>query len=166
MDNAWIAVLGTLAGVAITATSSLFGIWLTGRNQRLTAEQQLRSAAAERLRNERRSICIDYLTAYSNFREAILSAHQRHLETNAIGARTPKPVEYAPDAAAEFSRAHHALQITFGEPIADLERKCNVDIWNLGDNYSAEGEEFDRMWSAARSSRLELHRAMRADLQS
>jgi hypothetical protein len=80
-------------------------------------------------------------------------ARQQHLDTNPTGNRTPKPVEYAPEAAAEYSRAHHALQITFDNPIADLEQRCNIDIWNLGDNFSAEGEDFDRMWSVARSSR-------------
>lgn len=165
MDNALVAVLGTLAGVAITATSSLAGSWLTSRNQRIATQQQFKNTIAEKLRNERRSTCIEYLTAYSNFREEILAAHQQSLHANSTGARMPKPVEYAPDVAREYSRAHHAMQITFDNPIADLEWRCNTDIWNLGDNFSAEGDEFDRMWSVARASRLELHRAMRANLQ-
>jgi hypothetical protein len=166
MDNAMLAVIGTLAGVVTTAVFSLIGIWLTSQNQRMTAEQQFKNSTIDKLRGERRSACIEYLSAYSNFREALLSAHQQRLAMSTTSTRTPKPVEYAPEAAAQFSRAHHTLQITFDNPITDLARRCTRDIWELADNFSAETNNFDRMWSVARSSRRELQDAMRANLYS
>jgi hypothetical protein len=112
-------------------------------------------------REERREACIEFLTAYSGLREAILAEHER------TGPRPPgrlKPVEYAPEAAARFNRAHHTLHIAFGDPVARLEGAANVDIWLLCDDVHAAPAEFDRMWAGARASRVRLHEAMRETL--
>lgn len=165
MDSALLAVLGTLGGVAITAFSSIVGIWITTKNQRIAAERQLEVATFAKLRDERRAACVDYLTTYSSFREAVLAKHREHAATPS-GATSPtlKPVEYARVAAADYQRAHHALQITFGDPIGQLEEAANVDLWNLGDGYSASAAEFDRMWAEARKSRTRLYEAIRDNL--
>ena len=77
MDPAWIAVIGTLGGVIVTATSAVAVAGLTTRNQRHTLDRQRDHELAERRRAERRETFIDYLAAYSELREKILALHEQ-----------------------------------------------------------------------------------------
>jgi len=71
MDPAWIAVIGTLGGVAVTAISAVTVASLTTRSQRLTLDRQRDHELAEHRRAERRETFIEYLAAYSELREKV-----------------------------------------------------------------------------------------------
>ena len=105
MDPAWIAVIGTLGGVVVTATSAVAVASLTTRSQRLTLDRQRDHDLAEHRRAERRETFIDYLAAYSELREKILALHEQP------PPRTAPLAEQFPTEVARFSRAYQALRI-------------------------------------------------------
>ena len=93
-------------------------------------ERQLLHAVSERLRTERRTTFVDYLSAYSDLREKInASAGNRpietatHCPTRARGAkrarRASRVDEYAAEEAARFSRAYHTLRITGNDAVGE-----------------------------------------------
>jgi hypothetical protein len=77
MNSAWIAVIGTLGGVVVTALSAVLVAWLTTRSQHLTLDRQRDHDIAEHRRAERREIFIEYLAAYSELREKVLAMHEQ-----------------------------------------------------------------------------------------
>jgi hypothetical protein len=77
MNPAWIAVIGTLGGVVVTALSAVMVAWLITRSQRFTLDRQRDHDIAEHRRAERREIFIEYLAAYSELREKILAMHEQ-----------------------------------------------------------------------------------------
>lgn len=177
MDPTTLAVVGTLSGVSITAIAALLGNLLSARQQRATTERQLVHAVCERLRTERRTTFVDYLSAYSDLREKInASAWNRPIETATplphpahaapSGRRRASRVdEYAAEEAARFSRAYHTLRITGNDAVGEAAHRCTSDLWVLAD-LAAIGDrgEFEEGWQTAQRSRRALREAMRAEL--
>ena len=64
MNTAWIVVIGTLSGVAVTAVTGLIGARLTINSQRDQARAQRNHEARNKLRDERRAAFVAYLSAY------------------------------------------------------------------------------------------------------
>src|SRR5215472_3278809 len=73
MSDSWIAVIGTLGGVAVTALAGLVTAVVVGRQQRAAIEIQFRHETGRRIREERRTIFVEYLTAFDS---ALGKAHQ------------------------------------------------------------------------------------------
>lgn len=176
MDPATLAVVGTLSGVVITAVAALLGNLLAARHQRATTERQLLHAVSERLRTERRTTFVDYLSTYSDLREKInastgsrpdeTAAALPHPAQGASGRRRASRVdEYAAEEAARFSRAYHTLRITGNNAVGEAAHRCTSDLWVLAD-LAATGDpgEFEEGWQTAQRSRRDLREAMRAEL--
>lgn len=127
MDPAWIAVIGTLGGVIVTATSAIAVASLTTRSQRLTLDRQRDHDLAEHRRTERRETFIDYLAAYSELRQKILTLHEQ-----------PPPhighlAEQFPTEVARFSRAYQALRIFSNPATGQAAHDCSSHLWSLAD---------------------------------
>jgi gas vesicle protein len=59
MNTAWIAVIGTLGGVAVTAAAGLLTAMVTGRQQQATLERQFQQQTNSKVREERRAIFVE-----------------------------------------------------------------------------------------------------------
>lgn len=165
MDSALLAVIGTLSGVVITAAVGLVGTILSGRNQRLSFALQLAAARSDQLRNERRAAYIEFLTAFGELRECVLTKHRANLRdgrTNTAAAL--KPADYAPAEAAQFIRVCHLLRVSCSDAISGQAQACADQLWYLGDNYYISSTEFDALYEQTRASRRSLEKAMRDDL--
>lgn len=168
MDGAWIAVIGTLGGVAVSASSALLGSLLTARHQRATADRQITVTTGERLRTEKRTTFVDYLVAYSDLRERILALARRADDE----IDTPQPPtgrghidDFAPEEAARFSRAYHTLQITANQKTGNAANRCTDQLWNLADAaVSGDQTTFAQEKAAGKQLRHELRSAMREEL--
>lgn len=127
MDPSWIAVIGTLGGVIVTATSAVAVAGLTTRNQRVTLDRQRDHELAEHRRAERRETFIDYLAAYSELREKILALHEQP------PPRTAPLAEQFPAEVARFSRAYQALRIFSNRATGQAAHDCSSHLWDLAD---------------------------------
>jgi hypothetical protein len=170
VDQAWIAVIGTVSGVAVTATSSLLTSMLTARHQRTIAERQLAEADSERTRAEVRESFIEYLGAYSALRDQILVLHhqQRTGEPDTpAGANRISLIEaFAPEESTRFNRAHHTIQITAGEATCAAANTTSSQLWDLAQAAEERDQDlYSRELAAGVALRRRLHAAMRAELQ-
>lgn len=170
MDPAWIAVIGTVSGVVVTAASSLLTSMLTGRHQRTIAERQLAEADSERTRAEVRESFIEYLGAYSALRDQILVLHhqQRTGERDTPdGANRISLIEaFAPEESTRFNRAHHTIQITAGDATCEVAGTTSSQLWDLAQAAEESDQElYSRELAAGVALRRRLHEAMRAELQ-
>lgn len=171
MDPAWIAVIGTVSGVAVTAASSLLTSMLTARHQRAIAERQLTEADSERTRAEVRESFIEYLGAYSALRDQILVLHHQQQLTGApdtpSGAYRISLIEaFAPEGSIRFNRAHHTIQITAGAATCEVASTTSSQLWDLAQAAEErDRERYSRELAAGVALRRRLHEAMRAELQ-
>ncbi|WP_459546256.1 hypothetical protein [Nocardia sp. X0981] len=172
MDPAWIAVIGTVSGVAVTAASSLLTSMLTARHQRAIAERQLTEADSERTRAEVRESFIEYLGAYSALRDQILVLlhHQQQLtgapDTPAGAYRISLIEAFAPEESTRFNRAHHTIQIAAGAATCEVASTTSSQLWDLAQAAEERGRErYSRELAAGVALRRRLHEAMRAELQ-
>ena len=161
MDAAWIAVIGTLARVTITATTSIVASILTARYQRETSERQLAINADERLRKEVRESFVDYFATYNDLRDRIIVLRQQIDRDRATGQEMGQRTieEFAASESARFSRAYHTLRISASTATGDAAHRATAQLWALA--RAAElgnSESFDRIWSESPPLRPELHR--------
>jgi hypothetical protein len=170
VDPAWIAVIGTVSGVAVTATSSLLTSMLTGRHQRTITERQLAEADSERTRAEVRESFIEYLGAYSALRDQILVLHHQQNngapDTSAGAARISLIEAFAPEESTRFNRAHHTIQITAGEATCAAANTASSQLWDLAQAAEERNQDlYSRELAAGVALRRKLHEAMRTELQ-
>src|SRR4051812_12546993 len=125
MDPAWIAVIGTLGGVIVTATSAVAVASLTTRSQRLTLDRQRDHDLSEHRRAERRETFIDYPAAYSELRQKILALNEQP-PPHAAHLAEQFPVEVA-----RFSRAYQALRIFSNPTTGQAAHDCSSHLWSL-----------------------------------
>jgi hypothetical protein len=127
MNPAWIAVIGTLGGVVVTSASGIIVGWLTLRGQRHNTERQRTHEIDEHRRAERRETFVEYLAAYSELREKVLTLHQQSRPLDAPLA------EIYPNEVARFSRAYQALRIFCAPPTGEAAHDCSSHLWDLAD---------------------------------
>lgn len=163
MSDAWIAVIGTLGGVVVTAGVSLLAVVIAGRHQRDHFERTSARESAHARRQELRSVYADYMSAYSTMRDrVVVLAEQRAIEAEA----NPGSIEaFAPDESAELSRAYHTLRIVAPDETGAAARETTAYLWQLA-RIAATGtrSEFDEAWPDGSTPRRRLRQAMRFDL--
>jgi hypothetical protein len=103
VNSAWIAVIGTLGGVALTATAGLLTAMLSGRQQQEALSRQFRQEDNRKIREERRAIFVEYLTAYD---AALGRAYQvvNNLHASARSTSTPEGRPFETVAEKEMAR--------------------------------------------------------------
>jgi gas vesicle protein len=166
LNTAWIAVIGTLGGVAVTAAAGLLTATLTGRHQRATLERQFQQEADNRIHDERRSVFVDYLKAYD---DAIGRAHSiMNLGATVVSPQADRAPPFETEAAAEMSRVNQAYLMITITALGDTRkaaRDCTGTLWRIGRAaISGDKESFDREVEAAREPRERLRAAMRREL--
>jgi hypothetical protein len=152
-------VVGTLGGVVVTSASGIVVGWLTLRGQRHNTERQRTHQIAEHRRAERRETFVEYLAAYSELREKVLTMHQQPRPPDAPLA------ELYPDEVARFSRAYQALRIFCAPPTGEAAPECSSHLWDLADAVQrgdAESVAHDR--NEGRRLRRALRTAMQREL--
>lgn len=77
VDPAWVAVIGTVSDVAVTATSSMLTSMLTGRHQHTIAERQLADADSERTRRRCASPSSSTWVPTARFETGLVLHHQQ-----------------------------------------------------------------------------------------
>ena len=167
MDSAWIAVIGTLGGVAITAISSILASALAARHQRVAAERQTAIAMAERSRKELREAFVEYLAAYSDLRDKIvlLEKHAGALLQNNSKEEAPTIEEYAPNEVARFSRSYHTLRITASSETGEAANRATSQLWDVSRAaQKGDYEIFVEKYASGRPLRRDLRAAMRREL--
>ncbi|GAA4911096.1 hypothetical protein [Actinomycetospora succinea] len=154
--SAWIAVVGTLGGVLITAIASLLSARQTQRAQRDASESQRAHEVWARLREERRATFVGYFVAY----QALLA---RALE--AVEADPDQDGRFGDEERELFTRAYNELLIT-AEQTATLAaaRRATAALWEVVRAVPAGHAVFDDAEEQARTPRRELREAMRSEL--
>lgn len=166
MASAWIAVIGTLGGVALTAVAGLLTAVLAGRQRRAAAQTQFRQETGQRIRDERRAVFVEYLAAYD---AALGRAHQvfNAPDRAAYGeGESFRPFETV--AEAEMGRVNQAyltMTITASGKTREAASECTSALWKIG-NAAMSGDEavFNRAVEDAREPRRVLLAAMRKEL--
>jgi hypothetical protein len=154
--NAWIAVIGTLGGVLITAVVSLLSTRQTQQAQRAAAESQRAHEVWARLREERRMTFVGYFVAY----QALLARAVEVTESDA-----PEHGRFGDEERELFTRAYNELLITAEQAdTLDAARRATAALWDVVRAASSSTEEFDELEERAREPRRELRKAMRAEL--
>lgn len=153
--NAWIAVVGTLGGVLVTAVAGLLSARQTQRAQREAAESQRAHEIWARLREERRTTFVGYFVAY----QALLA---RAIEV--VESEAPRDGRFADEERELFTRAYNELLITAerGDTL-DAARRATAGLWDVVRAVSS-AEDFRDLEEQARVPRRELRQAMRAEL--
>ncbi|MGV9540168.1 hypothetical protein [Nocardia beijingensis] len=132
MDPAWIAVIGTVSGVGVTAASSAISALLMTRHQRAVAEMQITATSRDNSRQELRQAFVDYLAAYSALRDrAIVLYEQRAAESEQDGSVGPPMEEFASEEATQFKRAHHTLQIMANDVTSEAAFAVTFQLWDM-----------------------------------
>jgi hypothetical protein len=156
MDPAWIAVIGTLGGVAVTAISAVTVASLTTRSQRVTLDRQRDHDVAEHRRAERRETFIEYLAAYSELREKVLATQDQSRP-----ASTPLAEQF-PTEVTRFSRAYQALRIFSSPATGQAAHDCSSHLWDLADAVRSNDTE---AIAHDRDEGRRLRRVLRAAMQ-
>jgi gas vesicle protein len=173
VDAAWIAVVGTLAGVAITAGAGLVTASQSAKHQRDEALRQAQEDDHRRLRDERRAVFVEYLLADdAMFGRALVIAEEVR-----GGLRVSATPDQARDHRHEFERhardevaavyqAYLTLTITAGVRTREVAEACHESLWALGAASIAgrDSSAFREAESAANEPRHQLREAMRAEL--
>ncbi|MFE3195429.1 hypothetical protein ACFXHA_40955 [Nocardia sp. NPDC059240] len=166
MGVAWIAVVGTLSGVVVTAASSLTINALSNRHQRDVLNRQLEAAAIDRNRKEVRDSFIDYWAAYDALQDRILVFRFERQSQPESKAASNMIEAFAPDESTQFNRATNALAITAATSASiEAADAAMWQLWRLAQ--AAEVNDtaaFDAEWAAGYALRRQLRSAMRAEL--
>jgi hypothetical protein len=163
-------VVGTLAGVLITAVAGLITTVVTLRDQRQVASDQASLQLTQRVRDDRKEAFVEYLSAYRlmlDSAQKIASndefANLREREGNAT---TPRRFEMAfPEVASQYGRSYYMLQIIAGSETREAAKKANDALWKLAQgSFSVSKEEFQALDLDTSRTRKDMRNAMRSDL--
>lgn len=158
MEAAWIAVIGTLGGVALTALTSLLTARLTVNSQRAAAASERLHQARDKLRDERRAAFITYLAAYQAL------AH-RAIEKIEAPQSSESPGRFGEEERGSFSRAYQELLITADRPeTVDAARAATATLWDMIQAVESGPEAFRDAESRAQAPRRQLRTEMRNEL--
>jgi hypothetical protein len=141
LGNSWIAVIGTLGGVALTAVAGLLTAVLVSRQQRAAAETQFRHETVQKVREERRTIFVEYLAAFDT---ALGKAHQVFTSpVQAVSNQAAGPQPFAAVAGPEMGRVNQAyltVTITAMTETRQAARESVDALWKAG-NAAMSGDE-------------------------
>ena len=160
MEAAWIAVIGTLGGVALTALTSLLSARLTVNSQREAAASQRLHEARNKLRDERRAAFVNYLSAY----QALNHRAVQKIEAS----HTPDgPGWFGEKERGSFSRAYQELLITADRTeTIDAARAATAALWDMVKAVQSGPNAFRDADKRAQAPRRQLRAAMRDELNS
>ena len=163
-------MIGTLGGVFVTATAGLVTAYLSSRQRVAEAEHQARLERQRQIRDERRAIFVEYLSAYRMM-------YSRALEIVAQGGCADKfDVTQVREAMKRFeraattevldySRAYYTVTISASKETREAADEATRTLWELAaaavTGNQAAVEEAD---SNTAEPRRRLRSAMRADL--
>jgi citrate synthase len=156
VDPAWIAVVGTLGGVIVTSITGVSVGVLTSRSQQRSVTRRRSHEVAEHRRAERRDTFVEFLAAYSELREKVLTLGQQ-APANAQPLSEVFPVEVS-----RFSRADQALRIFADDRTGEAARKCSSQLWALAE---AVGRGDVNAIATDREDGRRLRRELRAEMQ-
>jgi hypothetical protein len=158
MEAAWIAVIGTLGGVALTALASLLSARLAANSQRAAAGAQRLHEARNKLRDERRAAFVSYLTAY----QALTSRAVEKIEAPPASGEI---VRFGDKERNAFSRAYQELLITADRPeTIDAARAATATLWDAVRAVPAGREAFRAAEQLTQEPRRRLREEMRKEL--
>jgi hypothetical protein len=158
MNATWIAVIGTLGGVALTALATLLSARLTVSSQRSAAAAQRLHEARNKLRDERRATFVSYLAAY----QALYSRAVEKIETSPSSAEIDR---FGDDERDAFSRAYQELLITAELPeTTEAARAATAALWDLVRAVHSDLTEFREAEERAQGPRRRLRAEMREEL--
>jgi hypothetical protein len=158
MEAAWIAVIGTLGGVALTALTSLLTARLTVNSQRAAADSQRLHEARNKLRDERRAAFITYLAAYQ-------ALSHRAIEKMEAPDTSDDTDWFGDEERGSFSRAYQELLITADRTgTVDAARAATATLWDMVRAVQSGPEAFRDAEQRAQAPRRQLRAAMRDEL--
>jgi hypothetical protein len=165
VGGAWIAVVGTLCGVMVTAMSGLLSGVLAARRQRTDAEWQAALNVKDQRRQELRDTFVDYLACYGALRDRILVFHRLEA-TELRRGDSPFLIEsFAPDEATAFKRATHLIMITASAATSNAASLAAFQLWDVAAAAERrDSDRFTRELDAGSLLRRELYHAMRSEL--
>jgi hypothetical protein len=170
VNNSWIVVIGTLGGVVVTATAGLITAYLSSRQRVAEAEHQARLERQRQIRDERRAIFVEYLSAYRTmYSRALEIAAQGGAPDNSSVTQVRVAMKLfertATAEALEYSRTYYTVTISASKETREAADEATRTLWELAaaavtGNQPAV-EEAD---SNTAEPRRRLRSAMRADL--
>ena len=166
MESAWIAVIGTLGGVAVTAVAGLLTALLVGRQQRAAAERKFQHDTGQKIREERRSTFVEYLSAYDAGMGKARQVFNSRAESEPEEVTSLKPFETVADPEmARVSQAYLTITITASGETREAADECTGALWKVG-NAAMSGDEsaFNLALEDAHAPRRALRAAMRKEL--
>lgn len=167
MNSAWIAVVGTLGGVGLTAAAGLLTAMLTGRQRQETVERQFHHEEIQKIREERRAIFVEYLAAYDTaMGRAYRVMNDSHVSAVTDSVHKGQPFEtVAEEEMAGVNRAYLTITITASDETRQAADDCTGSLWRIGNAAMSEDRgAFDREVENAREPRRILRAAMRKEL--
>jgi hypothetical protein len=171
LDTAWIAVIGTLSGVAVTGITGLIGARLTINSQREQARAQRDHEARNKIRDERRAAFVAYLSAYQALLGRALEAMENPTLKSAAELRRTDggtdivATRYAEQERRDFTRAYEHLLIAADKPeTVAAARDATAKLWDIVRAVGSQ-ELFDVAEEKARAPRRMLRQRMREELQ-
>jgi hypothetical protein len=166
VGSAWIAVIGTLGGVAVTALAGLGTAVLVGRQQQAVEQTRFRQETGQKIREERRTIFVEYLAAYD---AALGRAHQVfNSSVPAAFDEVAEPRPFETVAETEMGRVNQAyltITITALRETREAASECTGVLWEIG-NAAMSGDRlaFNLAVENGREPRHTLQAAMRKEL--
>jgi hypothetical protein len=166
LDSAWIAVAGTLGGVAVTAVAGLFTAMLVGRQQRAALERQFQQETEKQIREERRAIFVDYLKAYDVAEARAFAVINSPAPTVLTQPDVPRPFETVAEMeVGNVNKAFLTLTITASGETCQAASECTGTLRIIGNAaMSGDVERFNREIETAREHMRHLRAAMRKEL--
>jgi hypothetical protein len=171
VEAAWIAVVGTLGGVIVTAVVGLLGTLITLRNQRAVMESQIGAQAAQKLRDDRKEAFVEYLSAYRQMWEYINRVvcddeFKSEAESASTSASIKRFAFIFPEIDARLGRAYFMVQILAGEGARRATKTANETLWSMAHKaFRITESEFAELDEHASQTRNSMRAAMRADLE-
>lgn len=158
MEAAWIAVIGTLGGVALTALSNLLSARLTANSQQTAAASQRLYEGRNKLRTERRAAFVTYLSAYQ-------ALYHRAVEKIKAPHTSEDHDRFGAEERGSFSRAYQELLITADRAeTVDAARAATAALWDVVKAAQAGPDAFRDADERAQAPRRQLRSAMRDEL--
>jgi hypothetical protein len=167
LNSAWIAVLGTLGGVTVTATAGLLTAMLTARQQRATLERQIQRETKDKLREERRVAFVDYLKAYDTAMGKAQGVMDSRDSTPSVQADLPRPFETVAETEMGYvNQAYLTITITASrEQTREAAAESTSKLWRVGNAaMSGDKESYEREVEASREPWRRLRDEMRKEL--
>jgi hypothetical protein len=162
VDAASVAVVGTLAGVALSAAAALAGTLVSQRSQQVLAREQLRHQSSLKTRDELREAFVSYLEAYDS---AFLLAQQVAAQRTSDSGEQIQWAVVAAEEMGRLRRAYLVLTIAAGPEVRQASNDCLGAIWSMGESAAVgDNEGFVQAIESSNEPRDRLRETMRRQL--